>query len=1050
MRLSVRFLIALALSRPGIADTVRPNLAYSIPFGGSGDDFSTAIAADAAGNSYITGRTTSADFPVVHGFQARLGGSPLRVSADGGASWSSPDLTAAVLSLAVSPGLLWAGTNNGLYTSADSGKTWQQVSSLRPATVWSIVTDPANANLVFACTQSGVFRSQDAGSTWNLTAPVSNLGYSSTPVCYYLAASPASISTLLANFEDSIYRSTDGGASWLNIGMEIPYAIAFDPAVPNAVYALHWNSSSEQFAKSTDGGATWADVGAFPLNGAEYFYSYNPQGLAMSGPTLLAATPLGVFRSTDGLTWSATSITSPANVVTADASNPREVYANADRLYRSDNGGVDWSPVLSPAVNKVYMIAAGLSGPSTVFVGSSPPSYNIFLTKRSPDGKQIVYSTYLGGSIYDYPTGIAVDAAGNAYVTGVTFSPDFPATGDALQKKLPAPSSAFLAKISPDGGTLLYSTFLGGSTADAAYAIALDRSGNVYLTGWAGSADFPVTEGAFQAQIRQDCPHASVYYPTHGDAFVAKISADGRNLIYSTFLGGTCADLGLGIAVDPAGNAYVAGVTSSADFPTTKGVVQETPAPNPDYYNNTGFLAKLNTQGSGLIFATYVGGPDDVAQAVAVDSQGNAYLTGSSYGFAQATPGYSCGGAAYGLRGYNYGTSFNEFSIFSGGGAFLLKLDSRAASTLSLRFLGQCYDAGNSISLDPQGRVWFAGVSGTAVSDPPWIQGGGSVGLGVSTVQTLHPFQGDGLGAGFVAQASPDGGTLLYSSLLDWEAGVALDTSGSAYVAGATRDTGQPKQEFLPGYSDRSALALRIDADVSCPMTIEDPFSLSQHQQWGAYSPLVIAPGVIGYLTGSGLGPAQALGPQVTGGQVATSLGGTTLYFDGIPAPLLSVQEGKVEFAVPFELAGRSAVTVQAASNGSLSNAIRVPVSNLAVEILAVANQDGTANSSTSPAAQGSVVSIYAAGMGQTVPPSADGQINGTDARSFPSPVHVIIDTVQVNGVTYAGPAPGQVAGINQVSVGLPALNPGYHQLGLGFGSASGGGYDVIPLYLAK
>ena len=184
-----------------------------------------------------------------------------------------------------------------------------------------------------------------------------------------------------------------------------------------------------------------------------------------------------------------------------------------------------------------------------------------FVTKLNPTGTALVYSTYLSGTNYDGCNGIAVDTAGNAYVTGDTTSTDFPTTTGAFQTTYRGGGDAFVTKLNSTGTALVYSTFLGGTNGDGGLGIAVDTAGNAYVTGDTTSTDFPTTTGAFQTTYRGG-----------GDAFVTKLNPTGTALVYSTYLGGTGDDVGFGIAVDTAGNAYVTGDTRSTDFPTTTGL----------------------------------------------------------------------------------------------------------------------------------------------------------------------------------------------------------------------------------------------------------------------------------------------------------------------------------------------------------------------------------------------------------------------------------------------------------------------------------------------
>ncbi len=239
------------------------------------------------------------------------------------------------------------------------------------------------------------------------------------------------------------------------------------------------------------------------------------------------------------------------------------------------------------------------------------------MAKLNASGSALVYSTFLGGNDSDSGTGIAVDAAGDAYVRGHTESTNFPTTAGAFDITFNGGTlDAFVAKLNASGSALVYSTYLGGSGSDSSYpagAIALDATGSAYVTGTTSSANFPTTAGAFDTA-----------YNGNEDAFVAELNTSGSALVYSTYVGGSGNDEGWGIAVDAAGSAYVTGLTSSSNFPTTAGAFDTT-------YNGNGdaFVAELNTSGSGLVYSTYLGGSSgDQGNSVALDAVGNVYVAG--------------------------------------------------------------------------------------------------------------------------------------------------------------------------------------------------------------------------------------------------------------------------------------------------------------------------------------------------------------------------------------------------------------------------------------
>ena len=239
-----------------------------------------------------------------------------------------------------------------------------------------------------------------------------------------------------------------------------------------------------------------------------------------------------------------------------------------------------------------------------------------FVTKLNAAGNALIYSTYLGGADDDSGAGIAVDRIGNAYVTGYTCSTDFP-TANALQGGSGSGGcyDAFVARLNRSGSALVYSTYLGGSGWDFGSGIAVDRQGNTYATGWTGSTDFP-TANPLQAA-------SGDAVAGEGDTFVTKLNAAGNTLVYSTYLGGSSQDVGTSIAADSSGSAYVTGFTRSANFPTANPI-------QPGIIGAFGnaFVTKLNSTGATLVYSTYLGFSQ--GRGIAVDVSGNAYLTGIS------------------------------------------------------------------------------------------------------------------------------------------------------------------------------------------------------------------------------------------------------------------------------------------------------------------------------------------------------------------------------------------------------------------------------------
>ena len=441
-----------------------------------------------------------------------------------------------------------------------------------------------------------------------------------------------------------------------------------------------------------------------------------------------------------------------------DRSEPLVIDPQLEFLTYLGGSGIDHlNAIALDGDNNIYVTGQTSSTDFPVTAGVFQPSINsthanAFVSKMNSNATTLVYSTYLGGSASDSGHAIAVDLNKNAYVGGQTSSQNFPVTEGAFQTTAGSTNfNGFVTKIDPTGTALVYSTYLGGAGDDRILGIALDNSNNAYLIGAATSGNFPTTPGAFQTT-----------QAGNGDASITELNSSGSALVYSTLLGGSNTDSLQAIALDTSNNAYLVGQTSSSDFPVTAGVLQNKLKSS---IGTNAFVTKLNSNGTGLIYSTYLGGSGlDIGNALSFDQASqDLYVTGNT-------------------SSSDFPTTAGAFQTAIQGGpnktsGFIAKINSDATSLIYSTILGgsEATDQANAIAHDSSGIAYVAGSAGSL--DFP---------------VTPDAFQKTESTTGmFFTELNSTGTGLAYSTFLsgnaaDGATGIVLDSAKNAYIGGTT------------------------------------------------------------------------------------------------------------------------------------------------------------------------------------------------------------------------------------------------------------------------
>jgi uncharacterized protein (TIGR03437 family) len=638
----------------------------------------------------------------------------------------------------------------------------------------------------------------------------------------------------------------------------------------------------------------------------------------------------------------------------------------------------------NPIIPTTVFISSTAPGFVTgAFLTTTPPPDDVFLSKIDPTGK-VLFTNVFAGKGFDQGLAVAVDPGGNIYIGGTTDSPDFPVS-NAIQSQPSTYGAGFIVKLSPDGNTILYSTYFGGVLGSTAInAMTTDAAGNLYLTGTTQASDFPHTAGMPAAAVNQTGNLQPV-----SAAFVASISPGGDKILFSGTVGGMnlrcsgehdclrilASTTGIAIALDAAKNVYFGGNTNTTDLPVTSGAFLP--------LGIGAFAGKIQAGGTGVAYLTYLSGTSElkagpastganVLSSLIVDSGGNAYLAGNT------------GDAKFPATSGSYQTTFagavGLFNIPTNTDGFVAKLNPTGSGMVWATYLGgNGDDSVNSLAVDGAGNVWATGT--TASTDFPNAQGWSK-------------------GGDFLVEFNPQGSALVYSARYpngSVSQAVALDTTTFIHTAGATGilseigSTGPPASKVFGIQNVAGGLLA------------------------GRVSPAEIIS-----IYGPHIGPSTPITAMPAGGLYPATLGGVQVTIGGISAPLLYVSDGQINAVVPMGVKQQAASAIKI---GGTTYPLWIDQTDPML-FPGVFNQDASLNSRTNPAKAGSVITFYATGAQSSFAPLTDGQVAAAaiNACSFTC-------YASTGSVLYEGPVPGVVEGVTQFNLQLgPVSGSGVQQ----------------------
>lgn len=643
------------------------------------------------------------------------------------------------------------------------------------------------------------------------------------------------------------------------------------------------------------------------------------------------------------------------------------------------------------------------------------------------------YATYFGGTGDDYVVASALSPLGELILVGITTSKTLPGTSRAFQQTIatgvPNNRDVFVAKFDSTGRVLQWATFLGGDGEDNPVAVAVDPGGNIYITGTTNSIGFPVSPGAYRSKMVQN----------QVSSFLAKISPDGRSLLYSSYLPQMIA---AALSVNGSGEAYVAAQAfTSSDTYITSGAINVGGGVNSGISGVS--LLRMNGSGTSLVYGAYLGGAGfngSKPTAIRLDSAGNAYLVGST----------AQGGTAVTTNALQSSYSNQGLTNSIGPGAFdngfLIAVNPSGSRVLYGTFFGPRF-AGTSIrdlAVGADGSIYFTGATNAT-----------------SLTATAGAYQSIA-GRGFIGKLTPGSAVLdSFSYLPDFPI---------MYVGGQTAylllDSSRLIELSLPTLSLRTSafsfsginpISILVNSQGSiwasgscdiCPPASAEGFQAKPNGRSDAFlvqltevSPTVnlvgssatfngqFTAGQLVSIFGKQLGPETAVGAVAASGLVSTSNAGTRVLFDGIPAPILYASANQINTSIPCSLTNSSVARVSVEYLGVQSEPISLALSPSAPGIFtvsgtgtgqgAILNQDNTLNSKANPAERGSIVQVFGTGLGSSTPQCTDGKIY---ASSLPISTLSVVGGINDvgTGVLYAGQAPGAVSGLAQFNILIP------------------------------